>query len=1148
MRSGFIAITSLLLCVNMLLADPGKAQSIDNVRVTIGLQEEPLLAAIKKIENLTRFRFAYVETDIAPYRQLSLPEQSRTVKETLDALFQETGLTYKVNKNSIGIIERKKGDDKSNHSGPAVSEEKQNALLSRLGNFRLQVVSPNAPAKDDIVVRGTVTDDKGSPLSGVSVLLKGTSKGVFTGNDGSFSIEVPGEDAILVISYVGFIEQEVTVGKNRSLSILLTASGNNRLDSVVVVAYGTQKRNSITAAVSTISGKDISKQPVANLSNAIAGRTAGVIVTQGNGEPGQDGSSIFIRGIGTTGSNTQPLIIVDGVPRSFGQLDPNSIASFTILKDAAAVAPYGMGGANGVILVTTKRGLAGTPSLAYNGYVGWQNPTRLADFVNSYEYATLFNAANANEGRPPAYSEYHLQKYKDGSDPDGHPNHDVLDELITRNTVITNHNLSLSGGGEKVKYFAAMGYLRQAGMWGPSYFNRYNLTANIDAQATNTTKLSLSINGIAEDRNQTAVSTNFMFYQAFRTPPISPLRFSNGLWGSHIGRTAYGNIHHSGYAKTLNYTMLSQIALEQQLPFIKGLSVKAVVSYDFTPNFGRLWSTPIPFYSVDTTKNPYVYTQAGNDGPAKPAYQVSYQQNQAFTYQGYITYNRSFGNHDIGVLGVVEARNTKYNQFVARRANYNVLVPELNNGSSNSTDISNSGFSAEAKQRSVLYRVSYGFMGKYLFETSGRYDGNYYFAPGKRFGFFPSFSAGWRISEEDFMAGVSWIDNLKLRGSYGESGALAGSAFQYLSSYALAGNAAILGGTAVQGLSENAEPNTAITWERAKKTNIGVEATLWRGLLTIEADYFMEKRSNMLLAPNVIMPAEYGIGLSQINSGRMSNRGFELTLGSTYTINKDWRVAFTGNITYAKNKLEQVYENLATYNNPNRRLTGRALGTQFGYKAIGYFQVADDKDGNGIVEVAESGLEQPWGVVRPGDLKYQDMNGDGKITPDDIVEIGNPATPQLMYGFSPSVSYKGFDLVILFQGAGGRNFYLDASAAWPFVNGASALRDNLDYWTPTNTNAPNPRITTQPTANNTAFSSWWIRSGRYLRLKTGELGYTFDGKLLRKVKMQSARLFVSGQNLLTWSPIKNFDPEVSVTNGEYYPQQKVVSVGLNVTF
>lgn len=1003
------------------------------------------------------------------------------------------------------------------------------------------------------LITGTVMDDKGESLPGVDVLLKGSTNIVSTDVNGKFSISIPNGKGILVFRFIGFSDQEIPVNGQSKLQVQMKPK-NKALDEIVVVGYGTQKRSSVTAAVATIKGKDLASQPMANITDALGGHVAGILFTQGSGEPGNDGANIQIRGISTTG-NSQPLVIVDGVPRNYTQIDPNSIESISVLKDAAAVAPYGLGGANGVLLITTKKGKSGKPTLTYNAYYGWQNPTVLTKFVNSYQYATLFNAADDNIGAPHAYSVQDLQLYQNHSDPNGHPDHDVLGELITRNAPMVSNNLQLSGGSENVRYYTNIGYLSQDGLWGPTNYKRYNLAANIEADATKTTKVNVSMNGRVEAGNYPGVSAYSIFYQAFRTPPNAPLTFTNGLPGSYIGRSAYGNIHGSGYADSLGYTLLNQVSVEQQLPFVKGLSVKAAVSYDYNPfnprdpsnqaapinSFGRTYLTPIVFYTYDPATK--AITQSGNDGPSNPQYYESFAQSQAFTYQGYINYHNTFGKSDITGLVVLENRNTKSSVFSAGRINYNVPIPELNDGSSNSTDISNSGFSTETKQVSAVYRATYSYDNKYLFEASGRYDGNYYFAPGHRFGFFPSFAGGWRLSEEPFIKdNFIWINNLKVRGSWGESGALAGTPFQYLSSYALYGNSAVINGQGTQGLSESTQANPNITWERAKKTDVGLEGTLWNGGLTFETDYFYERRDNMLLAPNVTVPGEYGIGLSQVNAGSMSNHGFELTLGTTHRFSKDLSVSLSGNITYARNKLLQVFETPATYDNPNRRVTGRPLGTMFGFQAIGYFTAADfDASGNLKPGIAT----QPWGQVHPGDIRYKDVNGDGQIDNNDIVPIGNSVNPQIIYGISPSITYKGFDLSVLFQGAADRNFY---DAIYPFDNSSSATIDALNYWTPSNPNAPNPRITPQPAPNNTQTSSFWVRNGSYLRLKTANLGYTLPGSVIQQLHVQAVRVYVSGQNLVTWSPIKNFDPEISSTNGLYYPQIKVVTVGLNVTF
>ena len=389
---------------------------------------------------------------------------------------------------------------------------------------------------------------------------------------------------------------------------------------------------------------------------------------------------------------------------------------------------------------------------------------------------------------------------------------------------------------------------------------------------------------------------------------------------------------------------------------------------------------------------------------------------------------------------------------------------------------------------------------------------------------------------------------MKLRASYGESGALAADPFQYLSSYNLYSNSAVLNGKPTQGLSELLEPNKYITWEKARKMDIGFDLGLLNNRISFSIDYFSEYRSNMLVKPQVTVPFEYGIGIAQENKGKMKNRGIEFSLNASNQFTKDFSAGLQVNFTYAKNKIVEIFETPATYNNPYRRQTGRPLGQKFGYKALGYFQLSDDLNGNGIIDSDEYNVKQPWGTVHPGDLKYQDTNKDGSITEDDMVPIGLSNIPQIVYGFSPSIRYKGFDLLLLFQGAAKRDFWIGDVGAWPFTNNSSVPKTALDVWTPNNPNARNPRVTTIPATNNTQYSSWWLHNGNYLRLKTGELGYTIPKSLADMIGIKSARIYVSGQNIFTWSKIKNFDPEISDQNGIYYPQQKVISIGVDIKF
>lgn len=1036
---------------------------------------------------------------------------------------------------------------------------RNNYLL--LCNVLLCILLPLCGFSQSLQVTGKVTNKlTNEPLQGATISVKGGAISAISGPDGTFSISVPKSGSTLVISYTGMatMERVITSSGYQDFSL---EGGEGKLDEVVIVGYGTQKKTSLTSSVASIRGNEMKSQPVGDLSNALGGRAAGVLFTQGSGQAGNDFSRILIRGVGTNG-NTNPLLIVDGIPRNFSQLNPADIETISILKDAAAVAPYGLGGANGVILVTTKQGKVGKPVLAYDGYVGFQNPTVKTKFVDAYHYGLLKNAAAKGAGATVMpFSDAILQKYRDGSEPDKYPNIDPIGDMIPKNTLITSHSLTLNGGSDIVKYAMGFGYLNQEGMLPGIKFQRYNVSGNMQVQATKSTLVSLSLNGRVERRDLTGAGYNnqSMFENLINTNTNStPLIYSNGLH-PYIYAYFYDN---PSYQRLIGNTLLSQFSIEQKLP-IKGLSIKFVGAYDFNPydayntdNTGivssrRAWGEGFSHYSIDTSKNPLVYNKILPGG--NPSFSQEYRQTQAFTYQGYINYAGNFGRSAVTGLVVLEARKTTSERFSAGRQNYNLPIPELFAGGGGASDISNDGNSMGTKQRSVVYRVSYGFDSKYLLEASGRYDGHYSFAPGKRFGFFPAFSAGWRISEEKFMQNISWLNELKLRGSWGQSANLPGDPYkpyQYQTGFELYSTSAVLNASQTQGLYEKAEPNPNISWEKASKTDIGLEARLWNGLLNIEADYFFERRANMLIAPNVLVPEEYGVGLAQVNAGIMENRGFELTISSSYNIDKDWRVGFSGNFTYVKNKMIEIFEDPATFGNPNRSRTGRPSGTRFGLQALGLFS-QDDFVSPGVLKPGIA--KQTWNPVA-GDIRYADLSGpdgkpDGIINDHDQIAMGNPTGyPGIVYGFSPSVRYKGFELSLLFQGVGKRDIQLNSSAVWAFDNNKNAPVTVLDYWTPENPNASYPRMTDVPVVNNTQTSTFWQRSLAYLRLRTGTLSYTLPNSLTSKVGMSMVSVYVSGQNLITWTPFENFDPEISNDRGWYFPTQKAITAGLRIQF
>lgn len=1096
MRLTLLAV--FLFCTQL----SAKVYSQKDVQLSMNVKDVRFSRALDKIEDATGCRFFYNAKEVPLNKLVSINTRgSRPLTEVLTDLLSSLHLNYRLLSGNVIAI-----------------------TASRNVRFAL--------------VKGIVTDSRGTPLPGVSIKVKGANTGTVTDAEGRFEIDAP-DSAVLVISYIGFQPREQPVGGETLLHITLQEESKG-LSEVIVVGYGTQKKISTTAAVSTLKGADITRTPVANINNSIAGRVSGVLAFQASGEPGVDASTIRVRGIGTTGDNNGPLTIVDGVPRNFSQINPNEIESITVLKDAAAIAPYGLAGANGVLLITTKRGKAGKVEMNFNTWYGIQRPTRYPHYLNAYEFATALNAANKNAGLPPAYTEEELQQYRDHSDPDHYPDHDWVREVLDFNAPMNNQSLTFSGGSDKVRFFSSLGRLYQQGSVNVINYSRYNIAANADMNATPSTTISLDIKGSLEViKNPGSQSGTGIYTSVTKNPPLlsSQLRFSNGL----PGNTLLPSIYESGYNRENKNIFYSQLSIEQKIPAVPGLAFKAVGAYDKNYSTTKQWQVPYTIYSLNANDE-FVPTKAG---VTAPSLEQGFEETINTTLQGYITYNRTFGKHAVNALAVAELRQGKGNLFSASRLNYQVDLDELSLGSSSKNDLDNSGSSSSYRQLGFVYRLGYAFEQKYMAELSGRYDGHYYFAPGKRFAFFPAFSLGWRLSEENFIKNnFQWIDHLKLRGSYGISGNLAGAPFQYLSSYGLRSSYGFGGTqfTQVQGVYERSEPNPNITWETARKTDIGLEGTLWKGRLGFELDFFKERRSDMLVAPNAVVPVEYGIGISQINAGIMDNKGFDLSINTFNTFRNGLTLNAGFNFSYAKNKLVQTFENASTYNDPNRRRTGRPLDTQFGLQAIGFFQSQEEIDA----------APKQFGTVIPGDIRYADINGDKKIDDNDQVVIGDPAFPQIIFGMTANVAWKGFDLGMLWQGAAESSFQLTNEAAHPFFNGAKIFREQLDYWTPENRDARYPVILPSPNTNSQQVSSFWQRDGSYLRLKNAELGYTLPGNIISRLRIASLRIYTAAQNLLTFSAEKYLDPEIGVSSGSkrarYYFQQKVFSFGLNASF
>jgi TonB-linked SusC/RagA family outer membrane protein len=1010
--------------------------------------------------------------------------------------------------------------------------------------------------KQDLKISGVVTDEKGETLPGVSVTLKGTSTGAITDINGKFTLTVPDASATLVFTYIGYTKQEVPVNGQTIINVKLEADSKS-LNEVVVVGYGTQKKATLTGSISQVKGSELVKSPAPNLSNALAGRVSGVIVNNRSGEPGYDGSNITVRGLATTGSNNV-LIVVDGVPGQIGgleRIDPNDVESMSVLKDASA-AIYGNRAANGVILITTKRGKTGKPTISYSFNQGFSSPTRLPKMADAATYAQIMNeiSLDSNPGGGPnqSYSADQIQKFKDGSDPLNYPNTDWEKQTLKGTALQNQHSLSVMGGSDDVKYFVSLGTIYQDGLYknGVTKYHQYNFRSNIDANVTKRLKVGLSLSGREEDRQFPQVGAGDVFRSVYRAKPIVAAYYPNGLPTTGIENnnpavqvTDIGGVNNNP-TQVFNGILRGSYAI----PGIEGLSLDGFFSVDKSYNFDKNFSKPYILYSYDGNAKTYNKNIVGGNNNAPTLFES--QNNQALlTSNIKLNYARKFGKHDVNAFVGYEQSKNHLEYFDATRYNYlSSQLPELSQGGSAATDYLNSGYSSNYNRRSVISRLAYAYDEKYLFEGQFRADGSSIFPSGKQWGYFPSASVGWRVTKENwFKDNVTFFDDLKLRASYGSLGNDNVNGFQYFDNYVLVNNGFVAsvpgsGSNTIQpnvNLVKLANPN--ITWEVAKKLDVGINATFLHNF-TIEAIYFQQKRSDILAARNASLPGTSGIvnpyGSDPLvpseNIGKVNSNGFEATLGYNHASNKfNWGVS--GNITYAKSKIIFIDEASGTLG--YQRQTGRPIGTSLLYDAVGIFRTQQELDSYPHVSGA-----------KVGDLKYLDYNNDGKITADDQTRTKYGNIPQITYGFTLNAAYSNFDLMVLFSGQAQVSQYVLPEAG-SIGNFYSSWADNR--FSASNPNGTYPRVTDRASnaiSGGQYNNTFWLNNASFFRLKNVELGYNFNSAFLSKIKLGGLRVYASAFNLFTITKVKDYDPEGTSGSGQFYPQQRIINLGVNVKF
>jgi len=1030
-------------------------------------------------------------------------------------------------------------------------------------------------------ISGTVTGSNGEPLIGVNILIKGTSSGTTSDLDGNYSLQANMGD-VLVFSYTGFDSQEITVGTSSTINVVLEEG--KALEEVVVVAYGVQKKVTVTGAVVALPGKDLVKSPAVDMSNSLAGRLPGVVVIQTSGEPGYDGATVTIRGTNTLG-NSSPLIVIDGIPDragGLGRLNPADIESISVLKDASA-AIYGARAANGAILITTKRGTSGKPTLTYDFNQGFTQPTIVPNMSNAVEYANIMNEIGIYKNVPQGewqaawqalkttgtydsptdgvatinanYSPEAVRLYGEGSDKWGYPDTDWFGDAFRTWAPQSRHNLQLSGGTDKIRYMTSLGYVHQDAIYKNSatYYNQYNFRMNLDANISDYIKPNVGIMVRREDRNFPTEGAGAIFRMLMRGRPTEPEVWPNGMPGPDIenGQNPYViTTNATGYVKDPTDYIQANGGVDITNPWVAGLKLTLSASVDNSSRTTKTWQTPWMLYYWDRqTYGPDgdpLLVGAVRSNFKDPRLRQQYRTALNTNMTALLNYDKSWGtDHSLNVLaGVTRETFTGSDYFAFRRNYISAAVDQLFAGGSLEQ---NTGGSAYERARLGYYgRVQYNFREKYLAEFIWRYDGSYIFPESDRFGFFPGLLLGWNISNEDFF-NVPGIDYLKLRASYGQMGndqVYFNNQLQeyaYLSTYGFGSYP--IDGKVVTTLRETILANPSFTWERANNMNIGLDATILNNMFDVSLEYFYNKRDQILIQKTGSTPASSGISslLPPVNAGKVDNKGFEFTVNYNNPASNRVRLQAGINAGYAKNKI--VFMDEVKGAPEYQYQTGKPIGAYLVYQSDGVFKDQAEIEAN---KIDYSGVT---GKLIPGDMKFVDYNGDGKIDADDQVRLDESITPTFNFGANAYLSYKNFDLSALLQGATGASIRIQTESG----DIGNFLKYSYDHrWSIDNPSSIDPRLAsrgdTYYTGGNFGNNTYYLFSKNYIRLKNLEIGYTITNELLNKANISNLRVYANALNLFTITANDVYDPETTSQSGQYYPQQRVLNIGASLTF
>lgn len=1072
---------------------------------------------IKEIQKQTGYHFLFDDQLINQTQVKSIRITNASIEKALDAIFEGTEIAYVLSGKNIVL---KKANPKEKDTSVTIKQQQN--------------------------ITGNIRNDQGVSLQGATIRNQRTSIIVTTNSDGQFTIAANTGD-ILEITFLGYQKSEYRIKSNDTPTIVLSKA-LTELNDIVVVGYGAQQKKLVTGAINTLKGEELSKSPSVNLSNTLMGRAPGLTSTMTSGAPDRDRAGIRIRGM-----NTDALIVIDGVAREgqgligmeIDKLDPNSIESITVLKDASA-AVYGTRGANGVILITTKKGNKERLELQYNGQIGFQESTKLPRFLNSYQYALLNNEmydndiADKNSSPRSKYTDEELQKFLDGSDPDRYPNTNWYDEVLNKTAMLQKHNVNLRGGSKNARYFLSGSFTDQNGLMKTAGLKRYGLVSNTDYDITPNTNLAVSLNYISETAENPAAYAETIFSRLASLGAVSPAKFSNGYYAysGFSGNPLTDVMPESGYNRTTRNVFTGSFQLTQQIPFIPGLSAGAAVAIDRNNSFQKGFTIPFPQYTLAYSSDDYTL----QNGTEKPYLSQAYNQNNNINVQLKLNYKKKFGLHNVDAMALYEQNEFKSEMMSADRSNFPVSsLDQLFLGHASTQK--NLGSSTESARQSVVGRLQYNYNQRYIVEGSFRYDSSPYYPKGKRNGFFPALSAAWIISEEDFFKErFQFVDNLKLRSSFGRLGNDGGSLYTYYYNYAIM-PAGYVFGTAdnispLTRISNLSVPNTNITWEKVDAFDIGLDAILWRGKLGFEVDYYNKNKFDILRSRSYDVPLTFGINPALQNFAKERYYGYEIALSHRSKINKV-SINARVNMTYTKSQAVDYGENEALL--PGLRQEGSPIGMVRILQADGIFK--DEADVAGWAKYIDSPNGEPI-TPKPGDIKYRDMNGDGIVelysgSPDRAFEA-RYIYPPTVYGINLSAAWKGLSVDAFFQAS--TDVYINYSANNDIANFYDL---HLDRWTPENLNASYPRLLSDHKFNKLP-STFYVKNGNYLKLRTAQISYIIPSDWIKRAGLRSMTLNLQGQNLFTITKNKRFDPESTGATANLYPPQRIFTFGVRV--